>query len=376
MNILDLLKSFFEKRGDSVLGVDIGSSAIKVVELQKKSGTAVLRAYGELSLGRYAGVEIGRATNLPAEKLGEAMSDLLREAKTTTKNCGMAVPLSASLISIMELPSLPEKELAMMIPIEARKYIPVPIAEVNLDWWILPDEPKIEEANLSRGEYPKSKVQKMSVKTEVLIAAIHNEVLRKFEAIARYSSLEPGFFEIEIFSTMRGVLDGNSETVMIVDMGAAATKLDIVERGIVRASHTINRGSQDITLGLSQSLGISVKEAEERKRKEGVSIVNAGGGTRGVADNVLSYIFSEANRSLLNFERKYGRTVSKTVLSGGGANLKNLLQFAKGYFEVPLERADPFRKVVAPAFISDILSGTGPEFAVAIGVALRRLGEG
>ena len=107
MNILDLLKSFFEKRGDSVLGVDIGSSAIKVVELQKKSGTAVLRAYGELSLVRYAGVEIGRATNLPAEKLGEAMSDLLREAKTTTKNCGMAVPLSASLISIMELPQLP-----------------------------------------------------------------------------------------------------------------------------------------------------------------------------------------------------------------------------------------------------------------------------
>src|SRR3990167_4299302 len=130
----------FLHKGSSVLGIDIGSSSIKVVQLRKERGAAVLETYGELSLGPYAGIEIGRAVNLDAEKLAEALLDVLKEANITTKNCGISIPFAASLISLIKMPMLNEAQLKKMIPIEARKYIPVPITEVALDWFILPEE--------------------------------------------------------------------------------------------------------------------------------------------------------------------------------------------------------------------------------------------
>src|SRR3989344_3866484 len=95
------VSSFLKSGGGSVLGIDIGSSSIKVVQLRRHRGAAVLETYGELSLGPYAGVEIGRATSLPAEKLAEALTDVLKEANVTAKSCALSIPLSASLISLI-----------------------------------------------------------------------------------------------------------------------------------------------------------------------------------------------------------------------------------------------------------------------------------
>jgi Tfp pilus assembly PilM family ATPase len=102
--------------------------------LRKKGGKAVLETYGELALGPYAKAEIGQATNLPTEKIIEALSDLMREKEVniTTNKCGIAIPFSSSLMSLIEMPMLPYKQLASMVPLEARKYIPVPISEVTL----------------------------------------------------------------------------------------------------------------------------------------------------------------------------------------------------------------------------------------------------
>src|SRR3989344_1454479 len=106
------------KKETSVLGVDIGSSAIKVVQIKKKRGRAVLETYGELALGPYAGVEIGRSVQLPPEKTIEAVRDILRESKTTTLSCGVALPLSASLITFVSIPPVPEKQMRDVVSLE------------------------------------------------------------------------------------------------------------------------------------------------------------------------------------------------------------------------------------------------------------------
>ena len=139
-----ILKMFLGSN-QSVLGIDIGGSSIKVVQIRKKGGRAILETYGELALGPYNGLEVGRATSLPAEKLAEALKDVMREAHVTTTQCGIAIPLQSSLVSIVPMPALPESQLSSMIPLEARKYIPVPISEVTLDWSIIPTEEEGEE---------------------------------------------------------------------------------------------------------------------------------------------------------------------------------------------------------------------------------------
>ncbi len=146
MAIKDLFKKFVDVKtlfnyvGNNVVGIDIGSSSIKIVELENKKGKAVLRTYGEIALGPYAGMAIGQVPSLSNEKISEALHDILNEARTSTLNSGMAIPFKSSLVSLIEMPAMPEKQLEEAIPIEARKYIPVPISEITLDWWIIPKD--------------------------------------------------------------------------------------------------------------------------------------------------------------------------------------------------------------------------------------------
>lgn len=355
------------KKEVSVLGVDIGSSSIKVVQIKKKRGKAVLETYGELALGPYGGVEIGRAVALAPEKQAEAVKDLLRESKTTTAQCGASLPLTSSLITFISIPPVPEKQIGDIVMIEARKYIPVPLDEVFLDYSVVPQE----ETFTQEGDV--EKVQKAN--HEVLVVAIHNQYLNEYQSVMTNSALDPVFYEIEIFSAIRAVSDHGIATIMIIDMGARATKLYIVERGILRASHIINRGSQDITLALSKALSISAEEAETLKRTKGLK-----GGpeykelTEVVTVN-LDYIFYEANATLLSYQKKYQKNVGRIFLTGGGVLLKGFIDLAKVSFQTEVSYADPFNKLETPAFLGEELAAAGPEFAVAIGAALRCLGE-
>lgn len=374
MSIFSRFAKMFEKQDKSILGIDIGSSSIKVVQLRKKGEQAVLETYGELALGPYAGGTVGQSTNLPKEKIIEALNDLLneKEVNVTTKSVALAIPFSSSLMSLIQVPDVQLKELQNLIPIEARKYIPIPITEVSLDWSIIPRDDTSLEDNPENAPIlgkPKEKT------IDVLLVAIHNAILEKYNSIITSVGLNASFFEIEIFSTMRAVLDETIAPVMIFDMGAATTKLYIVERGIVRLSHTINRGSHDITIAVAKSLGLPMDRAEVMKRTVGMS----GSGDKNMTDIVhlsLDYVFSEANRVILNFERKYNKNLKKIIFVGGGSALKGLAELAQSNFETPVETADPFMKTEAPAFLEGVLKETGPEFAVAIGLALRKLREG
>ncbi|MEK7088469.1 MAG: pilus assembly protein PilM, partial [Patescibacteria group bacterium] len=220
---------------------------------------------------------------------------------------------------------------------------------------------------------PAGKIQKDKL-IDILLVVIQNDALNNYREIVRFTGLDASFFEIEAFSTIRATMNRETTPVMIFDMGAGATKLYIVEMGIVRTSHTINRGSQDITTALAQSLGITVAEAEKLKRDKGLTAE----GNTNVAEAaaiILSYIFAEANRVLVGYQRKSGKVVRRVILTGGGSVLKGILQFAKQNLESEVELADPFAKVDGPAFLQGVLKDAGPQFTVALGVALRRLQE-
>lgn len=365
---MGFMSRLFSSGEKSVLGIDIGSSSIKVVELRRQGGKAVLQTYGELALGPYANTEIGRATNLEAKDVGKALADLLRECKATSKTCGVAIPFNSSLISIIEIPAVSQRELATIVPIEARKYIPVPIAEVSLDWSVIPrskDAPDFNQTAIKDG------VKKDKI--DVLMVAIHNDTIKRYQDIVKAANLEALFFEIEIFSTIRALLENNPEPVMVLDMGAASTKLYIVERGIIRNSHTINKGSQDITLSLSSVLGISIEQAELLKR--GLIPPRAGQETsiQEVFSSVLGYIFTDTQRVLLNYQKKYGKSLNKVYLVGGGVKLRGFIEDARKGLQVDVIPGDPFSKVEMPAFLQSMVNVTGPEFTVAVGIALRRL---
>jgi type IV pilus assembly protein PilM len=282
----------------------------------------------------------------------------------------MSIPIGSSLIAFIKLPTTDEKQLAEMVPIEARKYIPVPISEVNIDYWPIPKD----EATVS--EFKNGQKVEASKETEVLLVVIHNDAINKNKDIQKIIGLNNTFSEIEIFSCMRAMIDPTIAPQMVVDFGSNSTKAFIVERGILRASHIINRGAQDITLAISKSLGISFEEAEKMKKIQGVvSQTNGDKNISEISSVTLDFILSEIGRVLMGYYRKNGKKVSRVVLTGGGSLLKGLREKAQLSFETPVELANPFSKVEYPAFLEEVLSGAGPEFAVAIGLAIRKLQE-
>ena len=353
----------------SVLGIDIGSSSIKVVQLKKKKGRAILETYGELSLGPYAGLSIGQAVILTTEKTTEALKDLFREASITAKIAAISLPLRSSLLKVIELPAYKDEQINRMVPIEARKHIPVPISEVTLDWWVIPKNefhgPTDESVSAGEtGGVPRENLEK----TEILLVAIHKAIVKKQQDIALAMGLQSRTFEIETFSSIRAVLSRDISAYAILDVGAGTTKLTIVDYGVVRVSHVINRGAQDVTVAMATASGISFQDAEKKKRKEGL-------GNSTSASSALDYVFFEANTVIEEYQRRYARLVSKIICTGGGALLQDFTALAQRHFQSEVSLGQPFSKVEAPAFLSEILTQAGPEFAVALGLAIHELEE-
>ncbi len=357
------------EENNSALGIDIGSSAIKVVELKKKKGKAVLETYGAIALGSYADLEIGRITSLPVEKIIEAVKEVLKQSGVVTKSSALAIPAQSSLIFTIELPSqISEGEIAPVVATEARKYIPVPITEISLDWFILPKkELSFKDAN--NPDLPPVPADTM----KVLVIATQNDTISRYRSIVSECELDASFFEIEIFSSIRSNFEHELSLVLLMDFGASRTKLSLVEFGTVESYHTINRGGADITESISQSLSITFPEAEKMKKDFGLFGDPAEKNLADIIKVHADYIFSEANNVLLGYEKKYNRTISKVILTGGGSLLKGLKEVAANNFQVEVQVGNPFSKVEAPVFLEKVLEATGPEFAVALGLALRKL---
>lgn len=375
VSILDSVKGIFSTKHEGpILGIDMGSSSIKVVLIEKVEEKVVLRNYGEIAIGPSAGVFAGQATNLPVEKITGALRDLLKETNIIASHTLIAIPFSASLLSVVELPDVSKKELDSMIPIESRRYIPVPIAEVSLDWWILPKQRPLEKVGAKADPNVPTPVGKV----EVIVAAIHNEIIKKYESVKRDAQIpgDASHFEIEIFSTLRAVVGRDLSSVLVIDIGAGSTKLALVNKGIVRGSHVVSMGGQDITLALAHAQGISFDRAEEIKCRVGMIGGEEGRDVAAVAELPLTNIMNEASRFSENYEHKYGAKISKVILSGGGARLKGIEKIiARNFPNAIISVSAPFEKIDTPAFLNATLKEIGPNYAVAIGVALKGLEE-
>lgn len=362
---------FFSGAGadDRVVGIDIGTSSIKVVALKKQSGRAVLETYGALALGQYSdGGHTGQVTNLTAEMLGKALKDVLQETHITSTNTVLGIPSASCIVFMIKLPAaIEQRDLVTVIPDEAKKFIPVPITDVSLDWYVLP---RREDSGVEARVLSESGGEAMIT---VLVVATLNETLTKYSEILQKSGLPMDSMEIEIFSHIRSTLTRELFPVLIVDIGASKTKLTIVEHGIVETFRLVNRGSQDITLAIAHSLELPFEKAETIKKEYGLLTHPEYAKLTDIVKGQIFEIFQESNSTMLSYEKRYNKNIGKVIFTGGGAMTHGLLEYAKQNFAAELIIADPFAKVESPVFLAGVLKTTGPEFSAAIGLALKKI---
>jgi type IV pilus assembly protein PilM len=370
----DVFRNLSSGKGESsVLGIDIGSSSVKIVQLRPSRGAAILETYGEIALGPYGKEPIGRPIKLAPEVVGAAIVDLMKQANVTAKQGGISIPFSSSLVTVLDLPKVDQSTLKQVVPIEARKYIPVPISEVSLDWFVIPED----EGQDSAFDQLKPKVQK-APSQEVLLVAIQNGTLNTFQTITTEAGVHVDFYEIEIFSAIRSSLSHGLTPTLVVDIGASSSKMYIVERGIVRLTHLVTSGGAQMTDTLARSMNWEFEKAERVKRERGLIPDKAYSSEENERINeallsTLTRLFSEVNKVLLSYGQRYNKNVSHVVLTGGGASLPGISAEAKRSLNAEVEIADPFSRTEAPAFLGAVLRDIGPGFAVSAGLALRKL---
>jgi len=372
-DILGNIGKLVKGKESTAVGIDIGSSAVKVVEIKKKGGKVLLETYGAIALGPYGDLDVGKVTNLPVEKVAVALKEVLKQSGTTAGSGAFSIPVQSSLIFNIELPAtIKERELSSIVPTEARKYIPVPITEVSLDYFILPKrEASFEEMNMGAkdSDVPQKPTEKMSI----LVVATQNDAVARSRSIVSQAGLSASFFEIEVFASIRSNFEHELSPVLLMDFGASRTKLAIVEFGMIKKYHSVERGGAEITDAIANSLNVPWSEAEKMKKEFGLFGNPADKNLAEIIKVHIDYIFAETNNALLEYEKKYNKTISKIIFTGGGALMKGLQEIASNSLRADVEFGRPFTKVGTPAFLEKVLDTMGPEFAVALGLALRKL---
>lgn len=336
-----------------IVGIDIGSSSIKAVQVHVDKDIAILDTYGELQLGPYGNAEIGRKTNLKRDKQTEAVVDILRESSVTTKIVSLPLPYASSFATPIVLPTKDPKQVVSMVPVEAKKYIPMSLNEVALDW------------------YPVG-AQSDEESTKLLLVAIYNSAVQKYQSILVQSGLNSKFTELEMFSAMRSTLDQSDMNIGVIDMGASGARLYIATNGVIDRIHGVQMGGESLTTTISKTLDIPFETAENLKRARGLSSEMESTARKAMARE-LERGFLEFHRVLLRHKEEEKIEIKKIVLCGGGALLPGIDSFAADRLQCPVSIAQPFAKLAYPAFLEDTLKEAGPVFSIAIGAALRVL---
>lgn len=337
-----------------VVGIDIGSSAIKIVELQNRDGVVTLTTYGELELGPYSDESpVGQSVILPANVERQALVDILRESASKARKAVFAMPLTSSFVTVMSMQAAATEDISPRVRVEARKYIPIPIAEVTLDW---------AEVDTTQGDG--------EVTRDVLLAAIQNDALARFNGLMDTIELPNTPIEIECFSAIRALYENDETDTAIIDVGATSTKLYIVRNGLLQRMYRVRAGGALFSQRLAQEAQCTFEEAEIKKRNIVVTdeqFMQIQKLHHASYDRVLK----EFKQVIDEYERKLNVQVGSIYFIGGGSLFPGFDNYVSTALSRKVVTALPFNKVAYPAFMEDTMNTVGSVFAVALGAALR-----
>ena len=332
------------------LGIDIGTSAVRIVELGRKGQTRELKNYGEVktaSLQKAHFRIIERDTLLLSNKeVAAAISAIIKEAGIQTRAVNFSIPDFSSFFTSFELPPMSEKELPQAVRYEARSYIPIPLSEITLDWLVI-------EGDLSA---------KSKTPLKILVVAIPNEIINQYQEIATISGLEMKALEAEAFALTRAAIKNKNEKkiMAVIDIGARSTTCNILEKGNLKISHSFNISGNELTERLSTALRINYDAAEELKGNMGlITVEEPDKNTREILMPLVDSILSEMKKIFQNFYQQEGKGVEKVILAGGTALLPGLKEYFAEEFKKEVEVCNPFSGMVYPPILEDILKEMG-----------------
>ncbi len=342
-----------------ILGVDIGTTAIKMIEVGKKGDLLTLENYGILETKDYlargnAAIQTS-ALKISERDVSQLLSVFLREFRPQTKQAIVSIPIYNAFFVTIDMPALPPREAAAALTFQAKQYVPLPIDQVNIEWV------EMDSFQNERGQDMK----------RYLLVAVPIATIDTLKRLFNSVGITLHALEVEHQSLIRALLSPTDPIVQIIDIGGESTGIHIIEKGVAKRTTQIDSGGSSLTKSLARSLDISAFRAEDLKKHKGLL---GSGGEYEISHALypfLDVIFNECGRIRNEFERLSGKKVSEVILVGGGANLLGIDVYVKDLLGLPIKTTDSFRHFILRSDIEPIRKELGRTFASAAGLALR-----
>ncbi len=343
----------------TLLGLDIGTSSIKLVELTESKGNYRLKNFGISKLPKET---IVNGVIINADPLIQSIRNLLSNLKITKKDTVISISGHPVIIKKISLPFMSEEELEPVISTEAEQYIPFDLDEVNMDFQIL----GVNEENPDQ--------------MDVMLVAAKKAMIEEYVDSLKNAGLRPRIIDIDVFALENAFnmnyLYEENEMFALIDIGASVTNINIIKNGTSLFNRDIFLGGTQITEEIQKELQVSFEEAEMLKTGEHIEGIDQALLNQTIAKTTSS-IAREIQRTLDFFTGSSYADINHIYLSGGGSKTPGLKELIEEKIEVNIEFFDPFKmirydkKTFDPEYIKDISIFA----SISVGLASRKIGD-
>lgn len=344
MSILSGVNNFF--------GLDIGTNAVRLVQLTGTGATKTLVKYAYVPLD--SNIAISDSKN-DQQKLMQIIKSLLDQSKVSTHNVAVGLPSQKVFTTVVDIDRLSQDELARSIYLQADSLIPTPLADSKLDWAMLGDSP----------------VDK--TKVEVLLSSVTNEYIEKRLDMLESIGLNVIAFEPDNLALARSLLSQDQKSAqMVINIGSKSTDLVICMDGAPRLTRSIPTGVETITRAATQNLNVDDAQAEHFIYKFGMSKDKLEGQVYQAIIGTVDTLVGEVEKSIKFFTARYVDTkIEKIIVTGGASTIPLFPNYLANKLAIEIEIGNAWRNVSYAAERQEELAAISNQFGVAVGLAER-----
>jgi type IV pilus assembly protein PilM len=345
MTVLSGVSDFF--------GLDLGSTAIRAVQLRGGGPVKVLERYGQMPIADAITLSDSK---IDQQKLAQQIKDFLHQLGITSKNVAVNLPSHRVFTTVVDMDKMSSAEIAKAIRYQAESFIPTPPDESKIDWAVVGDSPKD----------PK--------KVEVLLSSVPNEFVEKRLDMLESIGLSVIAFEPDSMALTRAIIPSDVMTPqLILDIGHKATDLVISMNGAPHLSRAIPTGSEAIIRAAVQNLHIEPKQAEQFVLKFGLGKDKLEGQVYNAIIGTVETLMTEIEKSIKFFTGRYPNSkLERVIVTGGASTLPEFPLYIANRFGISVEIGNSWRNISFPASKQNELLASSNHFAVAAGLAERQ----
>jgi type IV pilus assembly protein PilM len=343
MNLISGNQDFF--------GLDIGTTAVRLVELQGSTGVKTLSKYAYVPLEGNLAMSESKGDQ---QKLAKVIASLASQAKLTSNKVAVGIPSSRVFTSVSDTERLSPAELAKAIPLQADTLIPTPFAESKIDWAVLGDSPTDK------------------TKLEILLSSVSNKFVESRLDMLESIGLNVIAFEPDNLAMARALASPDGTPQIILDIGHNSTDMVVVLNNMPHLTRSVPTGVEAIIRAATQNLNIDDKQANQFVMKFGMGKDKLEGQVYNAIKGVVENLATEIEKTIKFFETRYnGVVLERMIVTGGASVIPELPLYFANKFGINVEIGDAWRNVSFSRDRQNELLAISNQFGVAIGLAER-----